>query len=197
MVSMRDLEDDLFVTEVELRGKKVELWPLTFDDLMYIMRKFPVVGQALDAKALTPEIIANLPEATAVIAEAIACASRDKDEKSLRGDEKTIKRGMRLNALEQLAFSQTLLDISLPGGPRPFVEKLNALWAWLGVNNAATQQNQDKPSENNSQPSISAELVGTPRPMRKRRPPVDSPLSTPSPQPNITAVLPTTPVPPG
>ena len=196
MVSIRDLDDEQFITKVQLRGKEIELWPLTFDDLLYIMRKFPVVGQALDAQVLTPEIIANLPEATAVIAEAIACASRDKDEKSLRGDETIIKRCMRFNALEQMSFSQTLLDISLPGGPRPFMAKLNALWSWLGDNSAANQQ-ADTQSESSSQPSMSAELVGTPRPMRKRPPRAGSPSSTPSPQPSTTVVSQTSPVPPG
>jgi hypothetical protein len=193
MVSILDIADDELPFKITIRKSEVDAYPLSLSDIFYLFRRFPVLLAALaNAKLLSGEIIGQLiGDSPTILAEIIA-ASQRKDEKSLLGNAETIKKALRLPATQQMAAATVILEASFPEGFGPFDREMGNL---LGLFIVKKPEEQPTPSEKSSQLSWTADLVGTPRPPRKRRPPGSSTPSTSSPSKSTTEELPTTPMP--
>ena len=196
MVSILDIADDEFPFKIRIRGKEVDAYPLALDDIFHLFRKFPSLLVALtDAQALSGEVIGSIVnQSPDMLAEIIAASQRDKDDKSLRGDEAAIKKAKRIPATDQLEAVNEILRASFSEGFGPFDQQLARLVGLFVTKKGA--DGQPAASGKPSQYSWTAELVGTPPPMRRRRRPASSTLSTSATRPSTTDESPTMPRPP-
>jgi hypothetical protein len=122
MPNILDIDDALAKSVVTVRGKELEVWPISADDLFYLAGKYPVVGAMLGA----PSAAAPMKD-PALMAELIACSQRDDKGNTLRGNDKAIAAGRRLTASDQMKVVEKIFEISFEDGIVRFVESLAKL----------------------------------------------------------------------
>jgi hypothetical protein len=174
MVNLLELSDDVVSWTVRITKKRgegsVELTGggLSFDAIYYLLRRFPQLLAPFYKKTLSAEEIANMPASADIIAEMAACAT------GAQGDAKAIANAKKLSAAKQLEIAEKIWDATFEeDGLLPFVERYIRMQGKLVQQPAASATSE--PSEKSSAISWSADLVGTPRPMRRRRRPDASP----------------------
>ncbi len=196
MPSLQDIDDKLWVQKIKLRGVEIDFYPLTIDNLFYLFGKFPSLYEILDSdQQVRTQGLLKLPDSTTILSEIASCSTGH------QGDEKEVAKAKRLGAHEQVSIAKQIIEVTMPEGLRPFLEEVAELAVFWKTSmqivsaQQPTAQDGAPLSANSSSATITAELVGTPRPMRRRHRPDASPPSTQPPKPNTPVASPISPSP--
>jgi hypothetical protein len=125
---------------VTIRGSAVDVTGISARGLVMLMTRFPDLYALLDGQSLDPAAIVKFG---GDVVAAILAAGTGKP-----GDLDAEKVADQLSIDEQLILIAAILKETLPNGVDPFVEKLQAVGASLGLRGVAAEQgNSPAPSK--------------------------------------------------
>lgn len=134
-------------TTVTIRGKAVAVPGVSAHGIAYLAKRFPEVRDLFDGKGIPADadsLFTLVPDAIAAI---IACGTGHV------GSPEAEQVAAGLTASEQLDALETIMDVTMPGGVGPFVERLSGIVQGLSAADAANPANDSgKDSGGTSQP---------------------------------------------
>jgi hypothetical protein len=127
-VTLMDIAD--LTEEVEIRGRKVKVWPITAENLLYLMNKFEAVKMLMQGQLAEITTDKIMDTGTSVVSTIIAMATTERDEESWTSwhlDPKVVGKARKLGATEQLRLVNAIFRITFPDGLGPFVAQMQEM----------------------------------------------------------------------
>jgi hypothetical protein len=112
---------------VEIRGAHVSVPGVSAAGIAYLINRFPEIRAMFEQKGFdraAADLFTLVPNAIAAI---LACGT------GAVGDPEAEKVAASLTASDQLKLMEAILAVTMPGGARPFVERMNAIMGAFGV----------------------------------------------------------------
>lgn len=111
--------------KVQVRGKDIDVFGVSAQGLVYLISKYPQVADAINGGEVKAEALMKL--GGDVVGAIIAAGT------GAPGDAQSEEVARKLPLSDQAALIASILRLTLPDGIDPFVEKLSAIAASLGV----------------------------------------------------------------